>query len=480
MNCIANNIYQSMTDSFYKNSSTMFYRTVNLLPAQTKNVINGIILVSKITELVYTAGKISQLYQTGSGKRVYQYTDGAQYDGEVVNGEPHGKGIYRFADGDQYEGDFVNGERRGKGIYRFANGDQYEGDFLDGKLHGKGIYRFADGTQWEGNFVDDKRLGKGGYRFTDGTQREGDFVDGKQQGKGVYRFANGVECVGEWVNDIRQGHLKDKLFFFLLFGINRGSATPGYSLRIVSNYLLNYFADDKEMIESVVNPLIEAADFCKMDPEKIHEKLHEIVARLNSGRSYLLPYGHLKHATLLNLVPTLDGKFIECEIYNSGDGLRFHEFDKASQKYQLMKKYRIPIEQLSVSQLEKLVHRDKFTNALESYTAISSIEGSEIIQPLPEEQIWKKTQASENCENECIFALLAYKIPHISKQLRKDMFQDCFNAAEDLTDLDVEEIVRLAHKIKKLNLVIYTAHTTAPSARAPFLASISASSQVHF
>lgn len=423
--------------------STVFYRTINILPFRLQAVISGAVLT----------GSLTRLYCTMSREVVCIYPSGVLHEGDFVDAKSQGKGVYRFADGTQYEGDFVDGKFHGKGVYRLVSGSQYEGDFVNGKFHGKGIFRFASGSQYEGDFVDDRFHGKGIFRYPKGSQYEGDFVAGKFHGKGVYREVDGLEFIGEWANDKRRGCLKDKLFFFLLFGIKGGSVSQGYSLRIVSDYLLRYFADDKKMIESVVNPLIEAANFCEIDPEKMNEKLCEIVAGLKSGRSYLLPYGHLGHATLLNLVPTPDGKFIDCEIYNSGDGIRFHEFDEGSRKYQLMKKYRISIEQLSVSQLKKLANNNQFEDAVQSYHAISSIDGAEIIQLPPEEKIWKKPQVSDNCENKCVSTVLAYKIPHVYKQVRRAMFQDCLNAVEDLTGLDAKGLARVEHKIKKLNLV---------------------------
>ena len=65
------------------------------------------------------------------------YPNGDQYNGEVVNSEPHGRGFMQYATGSWYHGDWVYGKKQGYGDYfsksrgeihtgiRFANNRPY-------------------------------------------------------------------------------------------------------------------------------------------------------------------------------------------------------------------------------------------------------------------------------------------------------------------------------------------------------------------
>ena len=58
----------------------------------------------------------------------YIFTDGAEYQGEIVKGKPWGLGRTVFRNGDFHEGHYEKGKRSGHGVYQFADGEKYEGE----------------------------------------------------------------------------------------------------------------------------------------------------------------------------------------------------------------------------------------------------------------------------------------------------------------------------------------------------------------
>jgi hypothetical protein len=61
-----------------------------------------------------------------------------------------GKGLYKYVDGNEYEGEFERDQRNGQGILRYANGDVYDGNWKDGKKNGTGKLSCANGDDYVG------------------------------------------------------------------------------------------------------------------------------------------------------------------------------------------------------------------------------------------------------------------------------------------------------------------------------------------
>lgn len=57
-----------------------------------------------------------------------------QYNGELLDGEPHGQGTVAYADGSRFEGVFVRGRRHGPGTLTRADGNVTRGTWADGVL----------------------------------------------------------------------------------------------------------------------------------------------------------------------------------------------------------------------------------------------------------------------------------------------------------------------------------------------------------
>ena len=62
----------------------------------------------------------------------YTYSDGSEYQGELVKGKPNGMGTTTFPNGDTHTGQYVKGKRQGMGVYLFSDGEKYEGEWFQG------------------------------------------------------------------------------------------------------------------------------------------------------------------------------------------------------------------------------------------------------------------------------------------------------------------------------------------------------------
>lgn len=163
-----------------------------------------------------------------NGQGTYQYSSGAKYVGNFLNGKIHGQGILYFSNGDRYIGDWRNQQRSGRGRYISKNGDTYLGDFLYNNFHGQGEMRYANGDYYKGqwyegmasgqgemNYASEDRYkgawksglpeGDGDYLFSNGDLYEGQMKAGLQEGNGRMTYADGSSYKGIWWNGMRHG-----------------------------------------------------------------------------------------------------------------------------------------------------------------------------------------------------------------------------------------------------------------------------------
>jgi len=107
--------------------------------------------------------------------RTKSWSDGREYQGDILNGEPHGFGRLRYAEGRSYKGQFRFGLFHGRGVQDLGNGGAFWGEFQDGKRHGKGTLRFPDGRVFTGSFLAGKATGHATLRSaSNGLLYEGD------------------------------------------------------------------------------------------------------------------------------------------------------------------------------------------------------------------------------------------------------------------------------------------------------------------
>lgn len=409
------------------------------------------------------------------GMGVCRFADGSKYTGEFKEDLLHGYGILQLPNGDEYKGEFQNGEYQGDGILTYADGEVYRGEFKNNQQNGFGIAEHGSGATYKGTFVDDMRQGVGVMTSCTGEVYEGEFADDNAHGFGITnagekrfigKFKNGkkdgdflIQSDSLKINEIVQykngniintskENIGDNQFLSQAFGLSGAGINSGYSLGIISDHMLNHFENDPESLKAAVIPLREATQFCAIDPDELDQKTEEVFDGIKNGRSALLPYGFNGHAMLLNIIPTPDGKFVEFELYNSGEGLKNHDHDKDTNKYQLMKKYRIPMEEWKIDILQEIMSFSTFISPSHTYSVISTIEGAVHVKLPPEEQLWKKPQKGGNCEAECIAAFAAQKLQSRYKPWRKKFFQDCLNAANE----ELRQEPRVQKKITTLQL----------------------------
>ncbi|CAD8074541.1 unnamed protein product [Paramecium primaurelia] len=89
------------------------------------------------------------------------------------------------------------GERIKLSVILLPNGAQYEGEWLEGKRDGYGKQSWPDGSIYEGEWKEDKSCGKGKLIHADGDVYDGDWVDDAANGLGTYVHVNGAKYQGE-------------------------------------------------------------------------------------------------------------------------------------------------------------------------------------------------------------------------------------------------------------------------------------------
>lgn len=191
---------------------------------------------------------------------------------------------------------------------------------------------------------------------------------------------------------------------------------------------------------------MEAHQLASLSSKK---KLSQVTKKIQKNKPILLNYGCKRHAMMLNLVPSQNRQFIDCEIFNSGKGLlKYHTRDPKTKKYQTMKVIRIPKAGLTKTKIKELIHYQHFKHIDEAYQAILSIPGAHCIEP--SEPVWQGAQpkGSGNCTLKSRIAFLR-KLPlPVFRKLRRDLFQDSLHAKLQQENSSLNE-PRVLHKINK-------------------------------
>ena len=133
------------------------------------------------------------------------FSDGREYTGEWVDGEPHGLGTMTGPSGEKYVGGFRDGEFSGEGAYSWPSGEKHWGEFQNGKYNGQGTHVWDNGDKYTGDFHDGKQHGEGTYKWADGHQYSGTWRDGLKHGRGTQRYPTGGQYVGDFQADRRHG-----------------------------------------------------------------------------------------------------------------------------------------------------------------------------------------------------------------------------------------------------------------------------------
>ncbi len=152
-----------------------------------------------------------------NGEGIFEYTSGAKYVGEFVNGEIHGQGICYYSDGSKYEGQWHYRYPEGLGTKTFADKSTWTGQWKKGRpidesgalieeqFTGKGGM-FSNGIEIQsGCIYGDCTNGQGTFAYKDGSKYEGQFLNGAMHGQGSWYLANGDKYVGAFHNNFAEG-----------------------------------------------------------------------------------------------------------------------------------------------------------------------------------------------------------------------------------------------------------------------------------
>ena len=192
----------------------------NIITAKTNDTTDVIYEIQQLT--------FSDKKDDFSGNDEEEYSDGADYDGDYLNGKRDGAGRYTFDNGDYYEGQWENDLMSGEGVYHFFDGATLTGTFKKCKLR-DGIFCYTDengeyeievkeykyseeitatflnGDIYKGNYEDDVFSGKCKILYNSGDQYEGEVEKNDKSGNGTYTWINGAFYIGEWKDDMMNG-----------------------------------------------------------------------------------------------------------------------------------------------------------------------------------------------------------------------------------------------------------------------------------
>ncbi len=139
------------------------------------------------------------------GFGVWKHPSGVTYVGEFIDGQWNGRGTWVHPDGIKYAGDWLSGEYYGRGTLILPGGARYDGEWAFGKKEGPGIYRWPDGKIYSGWWKEDRHDGFGIIEHPDGFSYRGEWLEGYRSGEGSASYPDGSEYYGQWLNDKRHG-----------------------------------------------------------------------------------------------------------------------------------------------------------------------------------------------------------------------------------------------------------------------------------
>ncbi|MCA1765194.1 MAG: hypothetical protein LC633_02935, partial [Desulfobulbaceae bacterium] len=118
-----------------------------------------------------------------NGAGTFEYSSGALYVGEWLNGKEHGRGRMTLPDGSSYEGEYKNGRPHGYGVFQLRDGRQYNGEWKYGVAEGQGVEVNPDGSSYEGHWHNGLPSGYGVSTVGGREEKQGYWVDGEYVGR---------------------------------------------------------------------------------------------------------------------------------------------------------------------------------------------------------------------------------------------------------------------------------------------------------
>ncbi|CAD8214259.1 unnamed protein product [Paramecium octaurelia] len=135
-------------------------------------------------------------------KKKLEFSNGAIYQGQVLDGKRHGKGVYTWKDGTKYEGQFQNDQFNGYGVMEFADSSKFKGEWVNGEMEGFGHYIWPNSEEYKGYYKKSKKNGFGVFKYKSGVVYFGDFLDGLNHGDAVLKQLNSKPKISKWQDEL--------------------------------------------------------------------------------------------------------------------------------------------------------------------------------------------------------------------------------------------------------------------------------------
>ena len=140
-----------------------------------------------------------------NGHGIYITKEKAKMEGDWKNGKLEGKSKIEFTSGAIYEGNMIQGIKNGIGKYIFSNGNYYEGSWKNDKQNGAGKYVTKTGYSEEGKYINDTLVGYATIKFSSQGKYVGYVQNALPEGNGIYFYTNGDKFEGNWSASKRNG-----------------------------------------------------------------------------------------------------------------------------------------------------------------------------------------------------------------------------------------------------------------------------------
>lgn len=318
-------------------------------------------------------------------------------------------------------------------------GWRYKGQMRDGRPYGEGECIWSDGMSYKGSFLGIQPHGQGTLTQHDGGCYKGPFLNGKRHGRGTTTLPHGTSFVTEFYAGRMESslaNLKDLAFLQLLAGESVEGLPVCYVMGIVADFLHQNgdagFADK-----------LQAAMAIYQSPDRAAEA-EKIVQNLQAGKSSLLVLESLTHFMGLNIVRDSNSpEYAWMEIFNSGEGLCYHEKHETNEKkFQTMMVVSIPTANITPGVIHQLLGREATTEDV--YEMILNLPDAEVIEQDPARAVYQTMQKSGNCSAEWIFAWYRNKRPAARHHLmREQLFLLCISELQKNNEISPEQCALL-------------------------------------
>lgn len=176
---------------------TLMDQGIDNKPFQYIIYLSGVVLVISVVAIVMAKSERSNIYVTEAGLTVYEYDNGAKYEGMWKDGAPYGFGKMVDSIGNIYIGEWRNGQKEGQGSQINVNGEMYIGQYIADKKHGKGKLYTNERLLYSGSFVNDMFNGFGVKYYNVREKYVGEWKDNYKSGYGTL-FTDSAFYHGVW------------------------------------------------------------------------------------------------------------------------------------------------------------------------------------------------------------------------------------------------------------------------------------------